>query len=86
MRGVCLDRLISASEFVPALGAGLDPRQPAFNRDIDCLIIAQFEMQKPHIARASPIAPIDRIRSHPIERAGDRIIALVPATESGESP
>ena len=41
-----LHRFIAAREFVPALRPGLDPRQAQPDRQIDCLIITQLEMQE----------------------------------------
>src|SRR5215813_9256366 len=46
MGGVGGVRQISACELVLALRAGLDDLQPAFDREVDRLIIADLEMQE----------------------------------------
>ena len=39
-----------------ALGAGLDARQLVRNREIDRLIVAQFEMQERVVLDGAPVA------------------------------
>src|SRR6201989_2735410 len=46
MRGVASLRQVAARDLVLALRAGLDPLQPAPNRKIDGLVIADLEMQE----------------------------------------
>ena len=68
-------RQIAALQFMRPLRPGLDPLQPAPNREFDRLVVAAFEMQKAVFAVGAPVAAIDRVASQNIKRAGDVILA-----------
>src|SRR5712692_2459255 len=77
VRAVNRRRQIAALQFVGPLGAGLDPRQAALNRELDRLVIAAFEMQKAVFAVRSPIAAVDRVAAENVEGAGD-VVGAAP--------
>src|SRR5690606_9335515 len=74
-----LDRLVAAGELVPALRPGLDPGEPALDGEIDCLIVAQLEMEEGPVDEAAPVAAVERVGADEVERPGDR-----PAVLEGE--
>ncbi len=55
-----LHRLVAAGQLVPALRARLHPRQPARDRRVDRLVIAQLEMQERLVDQAAPVAAVER--------------------------
>ena len=75
VRAVGRHRQIAALQFVRPLRAGLDPLQPALDREFDRLVIAAFEMQKAVFAVGAPVAAVDRVASEDVERAGDVVLA-----------
>ena len=68
-----LHRFIAPGELVPALRSGLDPLQAARDRNVDRLIIAQFEVQERPLDQRAPIAAIERVRPGEVERPGHRL-------------
>ena len=63
---------IAACQFMLALGAGLDPFQPARNRKINRLMVADLEMQEGVVFNRPPIAPVKGIRADEIDGSGNR--------------
>ena len=61
MGAVGRHRQIAALQFVRALRAGLDPLQPARDRELDRPVIAALEMQEFVVAVAAPVAAVDRL-------------------------
>ena len=70
---------ITAREFVFALCTGFDTRQLPVDGELDCLVIAAFEMEEGIIAGAALVAAIDGVVADEIERPRHR-----PATVLGE--
>src|SRR5882757_7505520 len=57
-------RQISARQLVLALRAGFDRFQPALDREIDRLIIADLEMQERMMLDRTPVAAEQRLRTN----------------------
>src|SRR5690606_18097867 len=72
VRGPRQDGFIAAGYLVFPLRAGFDPRQAAFDRIVDRLMVAEFKMQKGAIFSAAPIAAEERVAADEIQRPGDR--------------
>ena len=53
-----------------------DPLQAAFDRDVDRLVVAELEVKQRHMPGAAPIAAVQGILAHEIERPGDRFAIL----------
>ncbi len=70
-------RLVATCYLVLALRAGLGRGETMHDCPLDCLIIAELEMEKGHLLDATPVAAIERIRSNDVERPGDRISAAI---------
>ena len=51
--------------------AGFDPRQTVRNRVIDCLVVANFEVQECVIFEAAPVPAIQRISTNEVQRPGN---------------
>ena len=65
------DRHVAARELVLALRAGLDAGEPARDREVDRLMVADLEMQEGVILDAAPVAAVERVRADEVDRAGD---------------
>src|ERR1700712_4308069 len=72
MCGPRLHRLIAAGELVAALCPCLDAGEAPRDRLVDCLVVTQLEMQERLVDERAPIAPVERVATDEIERAGDR--------------
>src|SRR5215470_1115793 len=64
-------RQISPCELVLTLCAGFDSCKPALNREIDCLIIANLEMQEVVMLDGAPVAAEQRVGADEVDGAGD---------------
>ena len=61
MRAVGRRRQIAAGELVRALRAGLDPREPMRDGEVDGLVVADLEMQEGMLLERAPIAAVERV-------------------------
>src|SRR5690606_6360183 len=71
VRRTCKHGLVASRKLVLALSAGLDPRQPTFDRVVDGLIIADFKMQEWALLDTAPIASVERVGTDQVESASD---------------
>ena len=56
-----------------ALGASFDAAQAMLDGEVDGAVVAKFEVQEGIVGLAPPVAAVERIRPHQVERAGDRL-------------
>jgi hypothetical protein len=71
MRRVGRLRQVAARDFVLALRAGFNMLQPAPDREVDGLIITDFEMQERMMLDRAPVAAEQRLGADEVDRACD---------------
>ena len=78
-------RQVPPRQLVLALRAGFDPREPAGDREIAGLVVAQLEMQERVVLGLAPVAAEERVTADEIERAGDGLAVAHRASTSNTS-
>src|SRR5579883_2523095 len=71
MRGIGGARLVAAGELVLALRAGLDDLEAMLDGVVDCLVVADLEMQERMMLDRAPVPAEQRVRADEIDRTRD---------------
>src|SRR5258705_6184797 len=72
----------AARLLVVAAGARLEARETARDAVFDGRVVADLEVQVAHVARRAPVAPVEHLALHDVERARDGLVAMARDDET----